>query len=113
MNPIQLGCSDLASAYRIHKSVANHIDFRVWESDPDVDGVLSMIRNFHVAITMRFHASIFMLSQNIPVLGIDYYPGEGGKVEQLFHDLGKIDYVRRIDTFESNWMINKLCKIII
>ncbi len=104
MNPIQLGASDLAAAYRLHKILGGAVDFRVWEADPDVDGVLYMLRKLHGAIAMRFHGAIFCLSQNLPTIGVDYYPGQGGKVEQLFRDAGKEDLARRIDEADRAWL---------
>lgn len=107
MNPIQFGMSDLASAYRIHRLVERDVDFRIWEADPDVDGVLYMIRNFHMALSMRFHACIFALSQEVPVIGIDYYPGQGGKVEQLFQDFGLGVDVRVMDNITTEWLLDR------
>lgn len=104
MNPIQLGASDLAAAYRLHKLLGGAVDFRVWEADPDVDGVLYLLRKLDGAIAMRFHGAIFCLSQNLPTIGVDYYPGQGGKVEQLFRDAGKADLARRIDEADRVWL---------
>jgi len=108
MNPLQFGSSDLASAFRLHRLVAGAVDLRVWEFDPDVDGVLHLVRQLDVAVAMRFHACIFALSQKVPVLGVDYYPGQGGKVEELFRDLGRPDDMRRIDTADTNWLVTRL-----
>jgi polysaccharide pyruvyl transferase WcaK-like protein len=108
MNLIQIGYSDLAAAYRLQRLVGKEVDLRVWQADPDVDGVLHLLRKLDLALTMRFHASIFSLSQKIPTIGIDYYPGEGGKVEQLFHDLGLKEDVRRMDEVETEWLIRRL-----
>lgn len=108
MNLIQIGYSDIAAAYRLQKLVAGAVDLHVWEEDPDVDGVLYLLRKLDMAITMRFHASIFSLSQGVPTIGVDYYPGEGGKVEQLFHDRGLHDDVRRMDEVEKDWLFERL-----
>ena len=48
------------------------------------------------------------LSQEIPTLGIDYYPGQGGKVEQLFVDAKKPEDACRMDDFTTNWLLNGL-----
>lgn len=104
MNPIQLGGSDLAAAWRLHCKVAGQIDFRVLEADPDVDGVLYLLRKLDGAVAMRFHAAIFALSQNLPTIGIDYYPGQGGKVEQLFRDRTISHLARRIDEADRAWL---------
>jgi polysaccharide pyruvyl transferase WcaK-like protein len=108
MNLIQIGYSDLAAAYRLQNLVGKDVDLHVWEADPDVDAVLYLIRNLDAAITMRFHASIFALSQALPTIGIDYYPGVGGKVEQLFQDRRLADDVRRMDTAETDWLLERL-----
>lgn len=108
MNPIQLGASDLAAAHRLHRLVGGAIDFRILEADPDVDGVLYLLRKLDGAIAMRFHAAIFALSQNLPTIGIDYYPGQGGKVEQLFHDRGLSDLARRLDEVDRDWLIGAM-----
>jgi polysaccharide pyruvyl transferase WcaK-like protein len=60
-----------------------------------------------LAITMRFHATIFARSQGVPVLGIDYYPGVGGKVEQLFADAGEPGNACRMDTFTPEWLVER------
>ena len=108
MNLIQRGYSDLAIAYRLQRLVGKEVDLRVWQADPDIDGVLYLLRKLDMALTMRFHASIFSLSQKIPTIGIDYYPGEGGKVEQLFLDLGLKEDVRRMDEVETEWLVKRL-----
>lgn len=108
MNAIQFGGSDLTSAFRLHRLLRGKVDLRVWEADPDVDGVLYLLRRLDLTITMRFHACIFALSQGLPVVGIDYYPGQGGKVEELFHDRGLHHDVRRIDTLEADWLVERL-----
>ena len=108
MNPIQLGCSDLQSAWRLHKLVGSRADFRVWQADPGVAGLLFMLRGLDAAVTMRFHACIFALSQAVPTLGIDYYAHAGGKVEELFRDRGLSDDVARIDALQTAWLVNRL-----
>ncbi len=108
MNPIQLGGSDLQSAWQLHQLVGRRADFRVWQGDPEIDGLLSLLRRLDAAVTMRFHACIFALSQGVPTLGIDYYAHAGGKVEELFNDRSLIDDVTRIDTLETHWLAQKL-----
>jgi len=108
MNPIQLGESDLQSAWQLHKLVGRRADIRVWQGDPGVDGLLFLLRHLDVAVTMRFHACIFALSQAIPTLGIDYYAYAGGKVEELFKDRGLTADVARIDNLETAWLVEKL-----
>jgi len=108
LNPIQFGDSDLASAYRLHRLVGGKVDFRVWEADPDMAAVLYLLEQTHMAVTMRFHAAIFALSRGTPVLGIDYRPGQGCKVEQMFHDLERHGDVCRMESFDVDWMVGRL-----
>lgn len=108
MNPQEFGMSDLRIAYLLHCKLGDKVDYRIWEGDPDVDGIIHLIRQLDAAITMRFHACIFSLSQEIPTLGIDYYPGQGGKVEQLFVDAKKPEDACRMDDFTTNWLLNGL-----
>lgn len=108
MNPIQLGGSDLHSAWQLHNLVGRRADFRVWQGDPEIDGLLSLLRCLDAAVTMRFHACIFALSQGVPTLGIDYYSHAGGKVGELFSDRSLVDDATRIDTLETHWLVQKL-----
>lgn len=112
MNPIQLGSSDLAAAWTLARLVRGRTDLRVWEADPDVDGVLNLLRRLDGAVAMRFHGAIFCLSQDVPTIGIDYYPGQGGKVEQLFQDFGLGEDVRRIDTADAEWLGERLARLV-
>ncbi|MDH3639760.1 MAG: polysaccharide pyruvyl transferase family protein, partial [Gammaproteobacteria bacterium] len=63
-----------------------------------------------VPISARFHACIFSLAQNMPTLGLDYYPGQGGKVEQLFYDIGLADDTCRMDSFQVDWLVTALMR---
>ncbi|MDB4973028.1 MAG: hypothetical protein JWN48_1369 [Myxococcaceae bacterium] len=108
MNPIQFGMSDLEAAYRLCKQLPPRIDYRVWEADPDVDAVLYMIRRFACTVAMRFHACIFALSQSDHVIGIDYYPGQNGKVKQLFDDLGRDGDARVLSEVTGAWLRGRL-----
>jgi polysaccharide pyruvyl transferase WcaK-like protein len=108
MNPIEFGKSDLAAAWRLHKLLGNAVDLRVWEADPDIDDVVWLLRRLDGALAMRFHAAIFALSQGLPTYGVDYYPGAGGKVQELFEDMGLAGAVRRIDTFDADWFTQNL-----
>ena len=106
MNLIQVGKSDLVAAYQIQKLLGNEVDMRVWEADPNLDGVLYLLRRLDIALTMRFHACIFAMSQKIPTIGIDYQ--FGGKVEQLFNDSNLKDDVCRMENLEANWLNSRL-----
>jgi polysaccharide pyruvyl transferase WcaK-like protein len=112
MNPIQFGMSDLLAAVRLQKALNGRAEMRVWQADPEVDDVLMFLRKMDAVVAMRLHACIFTASQNKPLFGIDYYPGDGGKVEQLFSDLGKPEHARRIDTFEPQWLTQHLLSVI-
>lgn len=108
MNPDQYGFSDLLISYELKNKLPSHIDFRTWEIEPGIDAVLYLLRKLDIAITMRFHASIFALSQNIPTIGIDYMHGSKGKVGELFSDMGLNNQVIRIDQFSCEWLIKQL-----
>lgn len=110
MNPIEFGSSDLAAAYRLHRLVADKVDFRVWEADPDIDDVLHLLRRMDAVVAMRFHAAIFALSQNRPTFGVDYCPSR--KVEQLFDDLGKGSDAIQIDNFTADWLTQRLMTLV-
>lgn len=104
MNPIQYGMSDLTSAYRLLELVGTAADYRIWEADPDVDGVLYLLRRLDSSLAVRFHACIFAISQGLPTIGADYYPGGGGKVCELFADLGHTKDVRVMDEITPQWL---------
>ena len=106
MNLIQVGESDLAAAFDLSRRLGDRVDLRVWQADPDVDDVIYLMRRLHIAVTMRFHAGIFALSQRLPTIGIDYQGG--GKVENLFCDLGRSEDVRRMETMRASWLVNRL-----
>jgi polysaccharide pyruvyl transferase WcaK-like protein len=72
--------------------------------------VLYLLRKLDMALTMRFHACIFAMSQDLPTIGIDYYPGVGGKVEQLFRDRELVEDVRRLDEADIHFMVERLLK---
>jgi len=108
MNPIEFGLNDLAAAAELERRLDGRVELRVWRDDPGVDGLLYLLRRLDAVIAMRLHAVIFSLSQSLPVLGIDYYPGQGGKVEELFADLERPDDVRRIDQMTAEWLSRSL-----
>lgn len=108
MNSIQFGSPDLRSAYRVQRHLRNAVDFRVWQADPGIDGVVALLRRLDLAIAMRFHANIFALSQGLSVVGIDYRPGKRDKVDALHRDRGTIENVRRIDDMSTEWLVQRL-----
>ena len=108
MNAIQFGSSDLLSAYRIKRLLGSDVDFRVWEADASLDGVIALLRRFDTAITMRFHAAIFALSQECKVVGIDYRIGKRDKIAGLMDDVGQGENCTRIDLLTEDWLANKL-----
>jgi polysaccharide pyruvyl transferase WcaK-like protein len=71
---------------------------------------VAFLRHMDAVIAMRLHACIFTASQGVPLFGIDYYPGHGGKVEQLFADLGHRENAMRIDNFDPQWLVSSLGK---
>ena len=88
MNAIQFGMSDLRSAYRIQRRLSGTVDFRVWEGDASIDGVVGLLRRLDIVIAMRFHAAIYALAHTRRVIGIDYRIGKKDKVGALLDDLG-------------------------
>ena len=89
MNAIQFGMSDLRSAYRLARALGGAVDFRVWEGDASLDGVVALLRRVDIVIAMRFHAAIFALAQERRVIGIDYRVGARDKVGALLEDAGQ------------------------
>ncbi len=106
MNLIQLGESDLAAAFSLRRRLGNEVDLRVWQADPDVDDVVFLMRRLHMAVTMRFHASIFAIAEGLPTVGIDYEGG--GKVENLFRELGRPQDVCRMESLDASWLQRRL-----
>lgn len=108
MNAIQFGSSDLRSAYRVRRLLGAGVDFRIWEADPAIDGVVALLRRVDIAITMRFHATIYALSQGTRVIGIDYRPGKSDKVAALLTDAGSAHNCSRIDLVTTEWLAERL-----
>jgi len=108
MNAVQHGMSDMSAAFQLHRAVGNRIDLRVWEGNPGLDGVLHLLRKLDLVIAMRLHAAIFSMSQGLPVLGLDYFQGKGGKLTELFYDSGRSDWTRTTEAFEVDWLVNKI-----
>ena len=108
MNAIQLGMSDLSAAYELQRAVKGSIDLRVWEADASLDGVVHLLRRLDAAIAMRFHASIFAVTQNLPLIGLDYFAGNGGKVSELLSDLGRPEDASTVARFTPEWLIERL-----
>jgi polysaccharide pyruvyl transferase WcaK-like protein len=108
MNAIQFGMSDLRSAYRLQRRLHRDVDFRVWQGDAGLDGVVALLRRLDIVITMRFHATIFALSQNRRVIGIDYRIGKRDKVGDLMADFDQSENCRRIDELTATWLFERL-----
>ena len=108
MNAIQLGMSDLSAAYELRRAVKGAIDLRVWEADASLDGVVHLLRRLDAAMAMRFHASIFALTQNLPLIGLDYFAGSGGKVSELLADLGRPEDACTVGKFTPEWLVERL-----
>lgn len=112
MNAIQFGMSDLRSAHRILKHVGPDVDFRLWEADSSLDGVVALIRRLDAVVSMRFHATIFALSQGCPVAGIDYRIGKRDKVAAVLSDAGHEEDCCRIDELAAPWLTDKLQELL-
>lgn len=108
MNAVQFGKSDNRSAYRIVRHLPKGLDVRVWQNDASLDAVVALIRRLDAAITMRFHATIFALSQGCPPIGIDYRVGVKDKVAAVMEDYGQEEFCSRIDLIEADWLVEKL-----
>jgi polysaccharide pyruvyl transferase WcaK-like protein len=111
MNAVQFGLSDLRSAYRIKRLIGGEVDFRIWEDDASIDGVIALMRQLDVAITMRFHAAIYALSQKLRVIGVDYRVGIKDKVAALLDDFGQRENCCRIDEMTADWLFDRLCQL--
>jgi polysaccharide pyruvyl transferase WcaK-like protein len=108
MNAIQLGMSDLSAAYELRRAVEGAVDLRVWEADASLDGVVHLLRRLDAAIAMRFHASIFAVTQDLPLIGLDYFAGGGGKVSELLADLGRPEDASTVARFTPEWLVERL-----
>lgn len=108
MNAIQFGMSDILSAYRIQRHLNTDVDFRVWQGDASLDGVIAFLRHVDIAITMRFHATIFALSQHCKIIGIDYVIGKRDKIAELLDDAGLSENCTRIDLLTGKWLLERL-----
>lgn len=108
MNGVQFGSSDLRSAYRLEHLLGADVDFRVWEADPSLDAVVSVLRRMDAVVAMRFHGAIFALSQARPLIGIDYRIGKNDKVHALLEDLGQAENCVRVDLFREEWLLGRL-----
>jgi polysaccharide pyruvyl transferase WcaK-like protein len=107
MNAIQLGMSDLSAAYELRRTVKGAVDLRVWEADASLDGVVHLLRRLDAAIAMRFHAAIFALTQNVPLIGLDFFAG-GGKVTEVLADAGQAEDASTIAEFTPEWLAGRL-----
>jgi len=108
MNAIQFGMAHLLRAPRILRHLSPEVDFRLWEADSSLDGVVALIRRLDAVVSMRFHATIFALSQQCPVAGIDYRIGKRDKVAAVLSDAGREEDCSRIDELTASWLTDKL-----
>lgn len=111
MNAIQFGMSDLRSAYRIKRLLGNEVDFRVWEADPTLDGVVALLRRLDVVVAMRLHAAIFALAHTRQVIGIDYRIGKRDKIAALLDDFDQSINCKQIDEVSADWLFERLSKL--
>ena len=112
MNAVQFGLSDLKSAWRLGQHLGDDVDYRVWEADASLDAVVALLRRSDAAITMRFHATIFALSQGVDAIGVDYRIGKRDKVAAVLSDAGKGDQCARIDELTTEWLEGQLARSI-
>jgi polysaccharide pyruvyl transferase WcaK-like protein len=110
MNAIQLGMSDLSAAYELRRAMRGAVDLRVWEADPSLDGVIHLLRRLDATVAMRFHAAIFALTQNVPLIGLDYFAG-GGKISELLADAGQPEDACEVAKFTPEWLARRLLSI--
>jgi polysaccharide pyruvyl transferase WcaK-like protein len=104
MNSIQFGMSDLTSACELQRAIGDRAEMRVWQADPQVDGILYLLRRLDATVVMRLHAAIFSLSLNLPVLGIDFFNGMDSKLAQLFADRGIDHALAKMEHFDPEWL---------
>lgn len=107
MNSIQLGMSDLSAAYELRRALRGAVDLRVWEADPSLDGVIHLLRRLDAAVAMRFHGAIFALTQNVPLIGLAFFPG-GKKVTELLSDMGRSENVSTVAAFTPEWLVDRM-----
>jgi polysaccharide pyruvyl transferase WcaK-like protein len=56
---------------------------------------------------MRFHGAVFALTQNVPLIGLDYFAG-GGKVTELLTDVGRAEDACEVTSFSPDWLVQRL-----
>jgi len=105
MNADQYGFSDLDVAYKIKDHVSSD-KFFIWEYEPDIDEVCYLLQHSTYSIAMRFHACIFSLGMKVKTLGIDYGVGKSSKVSELFIDQSQSKNVLKVETVNSEQLIN-------
>lgn len=111
MNAIQFAASDMLSAWRIMQHLEPGIDFRLWQADASLDGVIALMRRMDTVISMRFHGAIFALSQERNVIGVDYRIGKRYKVTAVLTDAGFEQNCRRFDELEAGWLTDMLLEL--
>lgn len=112
MNADQFGFSDFHIAHQLKNLLPSNFSLHIWESEPDVGELIRFLRQMDAVIAMRFHAVIFALSQNIPLVGIDYTLGRDGKVGKLLREAKQEINVCRVDTFDGMWMVGRVTELL-
>lgn len=89
-NTDQFGFSDMNIGIKIQNFTDEHSlsNYFLFNRELNFREMDSLLDNIDMAICMRFHACIFMMSRKIPVFGIDYSVGINGKVKDLFKSKG-------------------------
>lgn len=111
MNADQYGFSDLNIAYQLQDMLSTKDDYAIWWFEPNVAEAFHAFAKCQLAITMRFHATIFSLSANTPTIGIDYSIGEEGKVGALMRDRGLEDCLVSITNLNATELSDKISNL--
>lgn len=115
MNADQYGFSDLEISYKLKKLIEMSnvdLDYIIWETEPDIDSCIYLLKQAKLTISMRFHGCIFSLANNIPTIGIDYSTSEQGKVQSLFKSLNIENQAINIAKMESILFEEMIKKVI-
>jgi polysaccharide pyruvyl transferase WcaK-like protein len=103
--------ADLRAGSEIGRHISSNVDFRVWHELPGIDAILGLFRASDAAVTMRLHAAIFALSQNVPTVGIDSRVGVRGKMSELFDDRGAGERVIRLAELDPRRLASLLSTV--
>ena len=111
-NSDQLGQSDLNVAYSLRARAGTHANFYIWESEPSIHELIGALGACDAMIAMRFHACIFGLSMNLPVIGLDYGIGKPSKVAELLTESGFPENALSVESVTADALKNRLHSIV-